>query len=338
MAACDVSTLKCIVSLSTVTALGQECAYKYTRQPPTILNCNPFNRLELTCTIKGPKQDFSIIWVRRSNNGYVGELQVSAQGIDISVRVSVRSIGSSASVTYTSQLTLIGLDEVDGVGEYWCQIRFENGTPLNEKSNILTIGPAVEYQDLKHCMAGDGQASEQVKCLKITAVTGAMDGIASTNPEHEFQMLFNSESLPTFQTTLFNLDSLPTFQTTSDHTEEQSSGSDRNLYVMYATLAAAILSLVITLLIVVVIATLIYKRKSNRESEENKQPEFKAKQPSHNHQSSPMTQHEKFDFMENVAYSEVGKYPVKDSSSSFVTSDLTRSASSPEYDDILTLH
>ena len=308
--------MHCLIS----TALGQECAYKYTRQPPTTLNCNPYDRLELTCTVKGPKQDFSITWVRRSKNGDVRDLQVSAQGIDISVHVSVRSIGSSVYATYTSQLTLIGLNEVNGVGEYWCQVRLENGALLKEKSNVLTIDPAVEYQDLKHCMAGIGQASEQVKCLQITAATDGINSITSTNPGHEFQTLFDSDSLPTFHT--------------SDHTEEQNSGSDRNLNVMYATLAAAILSLVIILLIAVVIATLRYKQKSNRECEESKQPEFKAKQPSHDHQSSPMTQHDNFDFMENVAYSEVGKNLVKDS----VTSDLTRSASLPEYDNILTLH
>ena len=69
--------------------------------------------------------------------------------------------------------------------------------------------------------------------------------------------------------------------------------------------------------------------------EESKQPEFKAKQPSHDHHTSPMTQHGNFDFMENIAYSEVGTNHVNDNSSSFVTSDLTRSASSPEYDDII---
>ena len=188
--------MHCLIS----TALGQECAYKYTRQPPTTLNCNPYDRLELTCTVKGPKQDFSITWVRRSKNGDVRDLQVSAQGIDISVHVTVHSIGSSVYATYTSQLTLIGLNEVSGIqfDDYWCQVRLENSTLLKEKSNVLTIGPAVEYQDLKHCMAGTDQASEQLKCLQTTAATDGMDRIASTNPGHEFQTLFNSDSLPTF--------------------------------------------------------------------------------------------------------------------------------------------
>ena len=251
---------------------------------------------------------------------------MSAQGIDIGVHVSVRNVGPSALATYTSRLTLIGLDEVDGVGDYWCQVRLENGTLVKEKSNILTIGSAIQYQDLKRCVAGIGQTTEQVKCLQITSATatGAMDGAVSTNPGHEFQTPFNSV-VP------------PTFQTTTDHTEERDSGSERNLITMYATIASVIFSLVITtLLIVIVIATLRCKWKSNRGCEQSKQPEFKAaKQLPYNHGNSPVTQCENFDFMENVAYSEVGKNVIKDSS--FVTRDLSRSASSPEYDDILTL-
>ena len=96
------------------------------------------------------------------------------------MHASVYSIGSSVFATYyTSQLTLTELNEVNGVGDHWYQVRLENGIPLKDKSDILTIGPTVEYQDLKHCMAGIGQAIEQVRCLQITTATSSYDALSS---------------------------------------------------------------------------------------------------------------------------------------------------------------
>ena len=146
------------------TVSGQECEYRYTRQPPVTLNCNPYGdtRLVLTCTAEGPSFSVTVIWMRQRNGTDEFEgLHDTQIGIIIDV--------TRAAFRHSSRLTVNGLNEVDDVGDYWCQVRLENGTVLQKKSNILTLSSEAQYQGLGRC--NGSQFVDKVDCIHPPQVT-----------------------------------------------------------------------------------------------------------------------------------------------------------------------
>ena len=103
---------------------AKECEYRYTRQPPVSLTCNPYNatRLVMRCTADGASTpSFTIIWMRERN------------GIDRRLNdshIDVIRLNDGQTLKCTSRLIMKRLNEVDDIGDYWCQVRLQNGTVL----------------------------------------------------------------------------------------------------------------------------------------------------------------------------------------------------------------
>ena len=150
------------------TVSGQECEYRYTRQPPVTLNCNPYGdtRLVLTCIAEGssiPSQ-FTTIWMRQRNG-----IDEGLHGSQIGVMIDFTRVRLTEIYRLSSRLTVTGLNEVDDVGDYWCQVRLQNGTVLQKKSNILTLSSEAQYQGLGRC--NGSQFVDKEDCIHPLQVT-----------------------------------------------------------------------------------------------------------------------------------------------------------------------
>ena len=247
---------------------------------------------------------------------------MSAQGIDIDVHVSQVSVGSSVVTRLTSRLTLIGLSEMNDVGDYWCQVMLENGATSQKKSTSVFIGTAMQYQEFEGCVTGMAEAREQVSCLRITApgVTESLD--ASTSLGQESQTQFDPEP------------SLTSQNTGSDTEESDNSISDGNLVILYAIVSIIVFSLLLILLLTTVVTAIVrHKQKIIKGRGDNSDPELKAKHQSYQLENLPANRN--FDITDNLAYREVNNTVGNKNSTSFVTAVSPRSATSPVYEEIL---
>ena len=158
---------------------------------------------------------FSITWFRRTNSSGAEELSGSLQRVSISVAVTSAAGGAALFTRRTSRFTLLDLDQMNDVGEYWCQVRLENnGTVLQEKSNILILYNEACYQGLRRCN-GSGFV-EQIDCLHTLQIIQSF--ITDDKPT-------NSE--PTFSFNLF-----PTLITNG--AIEKPEKSNKDLFVVIA--------------------------------------------------------------------------------------------------------
>ena len=284
---------------------GQECSYRYTRQPPTELNCNPYdviNRLVLICSAEGPNTpSFSIIWLRRTDNSLRDEeLQSSQPRVDIDTAQTI----PAQFIRHSSRLTLSELDEIGDAGQYWCQVRLENGTVFQERSSNLTLKPADSYRLFSRCTGSS--VTDKRSCLRVSLqpiVPDVSDGITATNP-----------SSSSVEWTISSSDSdniSPTTQTTRSPIEEREDNTV-NLHVLYAIIAIIAASALLIFTLLIAIISLRYKQYSTKLQfhkyviEESGQSEQEV-----NHQTdlgtSPADQDENFDLKENSAYNNVGK-------------------------------
>ena len=202
--------------------------------------------MALTCTVEGPNSPtFSTIWFRRRNNRDE-ELQDSQQRVDIYVTVSPNQGGTAQFTRRGSRLSLSPLNEVNDVGQYWCQVRLENGTLFQEKSNILTLSAEEEYQYLSPCGSLDDEI-EQMNCLQILQIMGpsGIDGDTSTTA--------GSVVLP------MSSFSLPLTPTAGGPVEEPESGS-KNLAALYAVIAVIVVFCIVIVTLTIIIVVLYRKK------------------------------------------------------------------------------
>ena len=274
--------------------VGQECEYRLTRQPPTALSCNPYDfQLALTCTVEGPNTPtFSIIWFSRRNNRDE-ELQDSQQRVEIDVMVTPDVGGTAQFTRRSSRLALSPLDEVNDVGQYWCQVRLENGTLFHEKSNILTLSTEEQYLDLIHCGSTDGQV-DQIDCLQMLQIIGPsdIDGITLTT---------TGSVVP--PTASFNLSLTPT---TGSPIEEPKNTS-KNLAALYAVIAVIVMFAMLIILLSTALDILRCSTSSRATHYEGMDGQPEKQQVTIEHQlhapqTSPVNQNEAIDLNENVAY------------------------------------
>ena len=159
------------------------------------LNCNPYDatRLVLTCITEGPST-FTVIWMRQ-RNGIDEGLRGSQKGITIDVDTT-----NSEQFNFqrrSSRLTVNGLSEVDDVGDYWCQVRLQNGTVLPKKSNILTLSSEAQYQGLGPC--GGSQFVDKEDCIHPPQVT--VPGVTDADTTTPISVRNSSNHFPTPQST-----------------------------------------------------------------------------------------------------------------------------------------
>ena len=85
------------------------------------------------------------------------------------VRIENDVIISMQIVRHDSGLTVNDLNETDDTGDYWCQVRLENGTVLQKKSNVLTLENEAQYRGLPPCSGS--QSMIRVECIHPLQVT-----------------------------------------------------------------------------------------------------------------------------------------------------------------------
>ena len=223
------------------------CEYSYTRQPPfTELQCNPYEatRLALTCTVEGPNTpQFSIVWFRKRNGrADHEELKASQPRVEVEVSALVTRF-----TRRSSRLTVMELNESNDVGDYWCQVRLENGTIFQEKSNILSLGAEEKYNGIDSCMMSNFIV--QNNCIvplqvRETAVTA--DGIIPTNAGSIVQTISSSDPSPTDKTTTGSI--------------EKTERSSSNLAALYAVVGIIVVFCVVIVTLSIIIVVLYRKK------------------------------------------------------------------------------
>ena len=144
----------------------------------------------------------------------------------------------------TSRLIIKRLNEVNDVGDYWCQVRLQNGTVLPKKSNILTLSSEAQYQGLGPC---DGsQVVDKEDCILPSQVT--VPGVTDT---------LTPNTGPVVQTTASSSNLSLTPQSTDGAMEEPGS---KNLVALYAVVAVIVVFclVIVTLSIIIVV---LYRKK-----------------------------------------------------------------------------
>ena len=203
------------------------CEYSYIRQPPTELSCSPYEatRLALTCVVEGPNApQFSIAWFRSKGRDDQEELQDSQRRVDVQVSYTV----PGGNTRHSSRLAIMQLDEMIDVGDYWCQVRLENGTLFQAKSNILTLSDAWEYEAMFSQCSGS-QYVEKEDCIVYGNITTTAGSNMQTN------------------------------QITGGHIEEPESSST-NLSAAYAGIACIVAFFIIIITLSVVLVILVRRR------------------------------------------------------------------------------
>ena len=210
----------------------------------TALSCNPYNsQLALTCTVEGLNTPtFSIIWFKGRNNRDE-EFQDSQQRVDIDVVESPDQGGTAQFTRCGSRLSLSQLDEVNDVGQYWCQVRLGNGTLFQEKSNILTLGSEEQYLGLSHCGFSGGQV-DQLDCLQIQLILGP----SGTNQDTSTAIVSVIQSL------ILSADFSPT-PTTGGPAFDQKNSS-KNLSAIYILIAIIVVFSMVIILLLIALAIL----------------------------------------------------------------------------------
>ena len=154
------------------------------------------------------------------------------------INVEATSGGAAQFTRRSSRFTLIGLDQMNDVGEYWCQVRLENnGTILQEISDISILYSEAHYQGLGRC---NGPSSiEQRDCIQITDPF-----VTDRNAQTE-----SVQSAP-----------FPEVSSTPDGMAEELEDSGKNLAALYAVIAviAVFCIVIVTLTIIIVV---LYRKK-----------------------------------------------------------------------------
>ena len=305
------------------------CDYKYTRQPPLALPCNPYdgaNRLRLTCTVEGPNSPrFTVIWFRRVASGDE-QLTNSQARVEI---VEGESGGNTQFTRRSSQLLLTGLNQADDVGDYWCQVRLNNGSSFQERSNMLTLNTEAVYLALGFSRCEGSQVVDREDCLTLQTMAPTVTDSGAPS---------NSGSTP--QTTVISFfDYTSTYQTTGSFIEK----SENQLTTLYAIIVVIVVFAVMILVFGVAICLIRWKQKHiaryNEDEGHHKQHEtrFPIEHQPLEAETTAASEHarEVFDFKENLAYDTVAKVTLTENVS-YETAMPPRAASllEAEYEEI----
>ena len=149
--------------------VGQECEYRFTRQPPTALSCNPYdlvNRLALVCSVEGPSTTtFSINWFRRRNNK---DKQLHARFTAKSKHWCIYYSRPKYYCTVYKEFFTPNTQWTRWRGWCWSVLvpsETGDGTLFHEKSNILTLSAEEQYQDPRACPCEGSNTANQMDCL-----------------------------------------------------------------------------------------------------------------------------------------------------------------------------
>ena len=175
----------------------------------------------------------------------------SQQRVVIAVGASSIAGGATQFTRRSSRFTLSELEEVNDVGEYWCQLRLiNNGTLFQERSNILNLGTEAQYQGLRLCMGSS--VVDKIDCLNVLRIVNPDDN-APTDSGSVVEPTSFSELSPTPIT---------------GGTIEESKNNSRNLAALYVAIAAVMFFSILILLLIITIVLLRYKQKTNNIQDE----------------------------------------------------------------------
>ena len=201
--------------------------------------------MRLICTVEGPNSPtFTVIWFRRVASGDE-QLTNSQSGVNIE---EGKSGGNAQFTRRSSQLSLTGLNQADDIGDYWCQVRLNNESSFQERSNMLTLYAEAVYLSFGFSRCEGSQVIDQVNCLTLQTMVPTMtDNGAPSNSGF------------VFQSTIPPSDLSPTPQTTGGSIEEtQKTG--KNLVALYAVIAVIVVFCVVIVTLTIVIVVLYRKK------------------------------------------------------------------------------
>ena len=253
-----------------------------------MLDCNPYdnaNRLALTCSVEGPiNPGFSVLWFRKRTNSNENE-QFRPLQPGVAFHTSINSLANGA-VQFrrvSSQITLTGLNMVNDVGDYWCQVRLENGSLFQERSNVLTLGTENQYLGLSRC--GSVVLVEEMRCLQTLQdlATGVTDSsIPTTNtgsvvqptaPSPELSQTtvptapspeLSETTVPTAASPELSETTVPTAPSPelSETTSDPVGGPEKtsNDLALYAVIAVSVVFCVVFVILIIIIVVLCRKK------------------------------------------------------------------------------
>ena len=137
------------------------CRYRYIEQPTVNLRCHPYDsgRLFTECAVTrgNGEEPINIEWVFQSADSVFSGFLSSSSMITITESFST-------SLTQRSQLRVTSPND-ESAGEYFCQIRFDNGT-FAPASRALQLLPreVFDAQRLSPCSLTQAQSSSAEDC------------------------------------------------------------------------------------------------------------------------------------------------------------------------------
>lgn len=219
----------------------------------------------------------------------------------------------------SSRLALTSLDEVNDVGDYWCQVKLDNGTVFQEKSNKLTLRTADAYRSLSRC-TGSSVVNE-ISCLRMFQI----NGLDVTNGGISVW------------TTTSSSDISPTGPQTTRSPIDETEGNGKNLPLLYAIIAAIVTASILVLLLLVVIASLKYNQQTAKAFLKKYESDYSPTElgeivTDHQSETSSVNEDKEFDFKDNMAYNKVGRITLNVNVSYVATNPLPRPGQPQDYE------
>ena len=283
--------------------------------------------MRLTCSVEGPNSPrFSIIWFRRVTSGDE-QLTNSQSGVNIVEEASSLAGGNEQFIRRSSLMLLTGLNQADDIGDYWCQVRLNNGSIFQERSNMLTLNTEAVYLAFNFSRCTGSQVIGKVNCLTLQTMAPTVTDNGAPS---------NSGSTP--QTTVISsfFDYTSTYQTTGSFIEKY----ENRLTTLYAIIIVIVVFAVMILVFGVAICLIRWKQKHiaryNEDEGHHEQQEtrFPIEHQPLEAETTATSEHarEVFDFKENVAYDTVAKVTLTENVS-YETTMPPRAASPLEVKD-----
>ena len=152
------------------------CRYRYTRQPPTSLDCDPYptGRLITSCEVRFGPQDESVTlqWVFRS-------LAIGTTSILSTTGTKYIITPRSSTSLVSSQLRVESLSDSDA-GDYVCQVQFRNGSLANPSQELRLFSSEIfDSLRISPCSQFSPQDVSEERCA-LTATSVAFTPSSSS--------------------------------------------------------------------------------------------------------------------------------------------------------------
>lgn len=170
-----------VPTLSTGTT---DCTYRYTQQPPTSLQCNPYSTglLILECEVSRDReaQTIEILWVFINGTEQINAPEpIILNDIDMEEKYTIDQTFDIS--IDRSKLTVNMLDDLDS-GQYFCMARFPNDSVTSPSQKLrLFTSEVFRASRPVPCSQSDGQTEVLEMCTLIEIPTLPPTPLISTS-------------------------------------------------------------------------------------------------------------------------------------------------------------